>query len=222
MPSDWTAAEVVALHKKGSWSEMGFYRPVSLTIIPCKILESIIRDHIMEHLVKNGLLSSKQYGFVKGRSTMLQLLNMLDKWTSYLENGRQVDAIYTDFEKAFNNVAHKRLISKLRYYGINSSIVDWIQDFLRNRKHRVKVNGSHSDWDKVTSGIPQGSVLGPLLFLLYINDLPGFCEGEAEMYLFADDAKLCKHILKDEDNHCLQASLDKLQIWSDIWLLRLN
>ena len=104
VPVDWKLAEVVALHKKGARSDRGNYRPVSLTSVCCKVLESLVRDHLMSHLLNNDLLSKSQFGFVKGRSTMLQLLCMLDQWTEFLEKGGQVDAIYTDFEKAFDKV----------------------------------------------------------------------------------------------------------------------
>jgi hypothetical protein len=222
VPADWKRAEVVALFKKGSRAERGNYRPVSLTSICCKVLESIARDHIMNHMMENDLLSDKQYGFVKGRSTMLQLLHMLDNWTSSLEEGGQVDAIYTDFEKAFDKVPHKRLISKLEAYGVNKSLIKWIQDFLKDRTQRVRVKGSYSGWGKVTSGIPQGSILGPLLFLLYINDLPVFCEQESGIYLFADDAKIFRHIKCEADYEKLQNSIDALQEWSRNWLLSMN
>jgi hypothetical protein len=222
VPNDWKSAEVTAIHKKGSRAERGNYRPVSLTSICCKVFESVIRDHIMVHILVNDMLSKKQYGFAKGRSTMLQLLHMLDSWTSYLEEGGQVDAIYTDFEKAFDKVPHRRLLSKLEVYGISSSVIIWIEDFLKNRVHRVRVNGSYSRWGQVTSGIPQGSVLGPILFLLYINDLPLHCEGDSEIYLFADDAKIFKHIVEAADCALLQRGLDALQEWSRKWLLSLN
>ena len=126
VPEDWKLAEVVALYKKGARSDRGNYRPVSLTSVCCKVLESLVRDHLMSHLLKNDLLSKSQFGFVKGRSTMLQLLSMLDRWTEFLEKGGQVDAIYTDFEKAFDKVPHKRLISKLKSYGISTALIKWI------------------------------------------------------------------------------------------------
>ena len=111
LPIDWLSAHVAVIHKKGSKVEVGNYRPISLTCICCKIMESIIRDHIINYFIGNGLFSSKQYGFIAGRSKVLQLLTLLDKWTTSLEMGGQIDVIYTDFEKAFDEVLHKRLVS---------------------------------------------------------------------------------------------------------------
>ena len=195
---------------------------VSLTSICCKILESFIRDHTMSYLWKSYLLHRKQYGFIKGRSSMLQLLHMLDKWTEYLDYGGQIDAVYTDFEKAFDKVPHKRLLSKLCSYGINGNIINWIKDFLAGRKYRVKVNSSYSSWADVTSGIPQGSVLGPLRFVIYINDVIDCCEPFSNIYLFADDAKLFHHVLHPGDQQLLQKGIDELVQWTQRWLLNLN
>ena len=222
LPSEWKLGVVTAIYKKGSKTDMGNYRPVSLTSIVCKIMESIIRDHTMKHLTDNGLISNKQYGFMKGRSTSTQLLHMLDKWTKFLEGEGQIDAIYTDFEKAFDKVPHKRLIKKLHSFGIKLNLIYWITAFLHNRKHCVRVNGRLSQWKAVLSGIPQGSILGPLLFILYINDLPDICEGDAGIYLFADDAKLFKFIQSPADHLVLQTNINKLQDWSNKWLLKLN
>ena len=153
---------------------------------------------------------------------MLQLLKVLDQWTELLDEGGHIEAIYTDFEKAFDKVPHKRLLSKLRSYGVRPEVIRWIESFLVHRQQRTGVRGHFSGWTKVLSGIPQGSVLGPLLFIIYINDLPECCEMESGIYLFADDAKLFKYINGDVDRQRLQGGLDRLQEWTDKWLLKLN
>ena len=222
LPQDWKSANISAIFKKGSKLDVGNYRPVSLTCICCKIMESIIRDNIFTFFIDNKLFSPRQFGFMKGRSTVLQLLKVLDEWTELLESGGQVDVIYTDFEKAFDKVPHKRLISKLRSYKINDKIVNWIESFLKSRKQRVKINGKLSDWQAVLSGIPQGSILGPLLFIIYINDLVQVCNQGSKLYLYADDSKVFKHINNILDEQILQTDLNNIKEWSDRWLLKLN
>jgi ribonucleases P/MRP protein subunit RPP40 len=186
------------------------------------VLESIIRDNIIEHLIQNNLVSNKQYGFFKGRSTVTQLIKILDKWTDYLENGGQVDVIYTDLEKAFDKVSHAHLINKLKYYKFNHQLLEWINSFLTKRSQRVRINESFSHWVKVLSGIPQGSVLGPLLFLLYINDLASLDNFSSELFLFADDAKLFRYISKQSDTMDLQKDLNVMYEWLSDSLLMLN
>ena len=127
-------------------------------------MESIIRDTIMDFFFANIFFSNKQFGFIKGRSTVLQLLQILDDWTLTLDLGIQIDVIYTDFEKAFDKVPHQRLISKLQSYGLSIDLIKWIKNFLCNRVQRVAVNDSYSRWFTVLSGISQGSILGPILF----------------------------------------------------------
>jgi len=120
-------------------------------------METLIRNHIMTYFLENNLIRNKQYGFISGCSTMLQLLHMLDDWAECLEKGGHIiDAVYTDFEKAFDKVPHRRLISKLQSYKINHVLIEWIVDFLKARKFGVKVNGGYSRWQNVTSVIPQG------------------------------------------------------------------
>ena len=221
VPSDWKRAIVVPIFKKGGKDLSQNYRPVSLTCIICKIMERLIRDKMMEFLTSTMLLSDKQFGFVPGRSCTLQLLVCVEQWSKQFDQGTGVDTIYTDFSKAFDRVSHTKLLSKILSFGIKGNIANWIKDFLSERYQRVRVEGSLSDWTIVKSGVPQGSVLGPTLFVLYINDLPDALH-EDVVKLFADDAKLSKSISSVEDAISLQKTVDKLVQWSDKWSLSLN
>ena len=222
VPEDWRAANVIPVYKKGDRKQALNYRPISLTSVVCKLIESIIRDHILEHFFSNHLFSTQQYGFLKGRNTVLQLIKIFDMWTDMLEEGGQIDVIYTDLEKAFDKVPHNRLLLKLQSYKINIDLIDWIRSFLSNRNLRVKINNTFSNWFPVLSGIPQGSILGPLLFIIYINDLPEECDLVSHIFLYADDAKFFRHIKSPADNKDLQISIDKVQTWTKKWQLKLN
>jgi hypothetical protein len=146
----------------------------------------------------------------------------MDDWCSYLDKGHQVDVIYTDFEKAFDKVSHELLLCKLHSYGVNEILIDWIAAFLCFRRQYVKINGAISDEHRVLSGIPQGSVLGPLLFIIFINDLPEVCTNLSKLFIFADDAKLYRELHCISDYVELNQSCQEVFNWSQKWSMKLN
>ena len=208
LPSDWKEAQVTPLFKKGEKSSPGNYRPDSLTSLICKVMEGIVRDSRIDHLNSNKLLSGRQHGFVSGRSCGTDLLATLDYRTSLLDSWSSVDAIYLDFSKAFDSVPHERLKVKLRALGVQGEGLAWIDDFLTNRCRRVCGNGQLSDWANVRSGMPQGCVLGPSLFVAFINDLPESVSGLCFMY--SDDTKVYGEVDSEGDIKKLQSDLDSL------------
>ena len=220
LPSKWKEAEVRPIFKKGNKSTPGNYRPVSLTAIICKVFEKFIRDAMYNHLTSNKLLSEDQFGFCTGRSCALQLLVTINDWLGCLDNKVPIDAAYLDFRKAFDSVPHKRLLTKLKGYGIKGNVLLWVEDFLKDRTQYVSINGKSSERAPVTSGVPQGSVLGPTLFIYFINDLPE--EVKCNLKIFADDTKAYTQINSTEDKLLLQSCIDKLVGWTDKWLLKFN
>ena len=220
LPKSWKDAEVKPIFKKGRKDLPGNYRPVSLTSILCKIFETFVRDALYDHLIDNSLLSDVQYGFCKKRSTVSQLLVTINEWLSYIDKKIPVDAAYLDFRKAFDSVPHQRLLSKLHGYGIRGKTYDWISSFLSERHQYVNINNNLSNRVPVTSGVPQGSVLGPVLFIYYINDLPDAVK--CLLKLFADDSKAYMPILTASQHQILQESINNLVHWSDKWLIKFN
>ena len=192
-----------------------------MTSIACKLMESIIRDAMLNFLKSNGSLSNKQFGFLGGRSTVIQLLQIMDKWTEILDRGGVIDVVYCDFQKAFDTVPHKRLIEVLACYGFTNPLLSWVKDFLTGRTQQVIVNGRISRKYEVTSGVPQGSVLGPVLFVIYINLLIEKSNSK-NLYVFADDLKIFEEIKGAEDADGLQKEIDTLYDWTQYSLLKLH
>ena len=220
VPEEWKMANVSPIFKKGSRKVAANYRPVSLTSISSKIMEAAVRETILTHMKRNSLLSTRQFGFLGGRSTILQLLTFLDKCVDAISRGNVTDVVYLDFQKAFDTVPHKRLMVKLQAYGISGDILNWINAFLDGRTQRVIVNGIASREEAVLSGVPQGSVLGPLLFVVYINDLPDTLVGNCMM--FADDTKSFREITDVADMNMMQNDLHLMEKWSKTWLLKFH
>ena len=221
--SSWKSAHVCPVFKKGSKGDVGNYRPISLTSIICKLMESILKDAILQHLLENNLLCSSQHGFLPGRSCLTNLLEYLELLTKLVDKGLPVDVIYLDFAKAFDKVPHQRLLAKLRAVGISGNILDWICDWLSGRRQRVVLNGEVSDWKDVLSGVPQGSVLGPILFLIFINDIDGAVDTVGTvLFKFADDTKLLQVVRNDADHYQLQSAINNLASWSQDWQMLFN
>ena len=248
-PPIWKRANVSAILKKGEMKKPSNYRPISLTSVPCKLMEKLVRDAIVNHMTENNLFSNAQHGFIKGKSCVTQLLEFMEEITQAIDNGDKLDILYLDFCKAFDKACSyttryrygwcscqclfslllnaftegeyklRRLLQKLYAYGIRGKVHSWVQEFLTDRKQRVKVNGSQSTWKNVTSGIPQGSVLGPVLFLVFINDFPDIIN--VLIKLFADDAKLYSIVTSDNDNRD-QFSLNRAVDWANVWRVIFN
>lgn len=220
VPQDWRDANVAPLHKKGSREKPENYRPVSLTCIIGKILESIIKDSIVLHLERHNLIRNSQHGFTSGRSCLTNLLDFFEVVTKEIDDGHSADLIYLDFSKAFDKVPYRRLYKKLLSHGVSGNILNWVQNWLSNRRQRVGIENDYSDWAAVTSGVPQGSVLGPILFIMYINDLDSNII--SKLGKFADDSKLGRGVSCKEDVECLRQDLAKLEKWSEDWQMQFN
>lgn len=222
VPDDWKRAKVTPIFKKGSKGKASNYRPVSLTSLVCKLLEGIIREKLTDHLLRHNLLNGSQHGFMKNRSCQTNLLEFMDKILQLIDDGKPVDIFYLDFAKAFDRISHKKLIQKLELYGISGKIKNWIQEWLTNRKQWVCINGCQSEERDVTSGVPQGSVLGPLLFIIYIDDIDLEALAIDILRKFADDTKGAKVVLNQEDADIMQDCLNKLYEWGQVWNMDFN
>ena len=219
-PKSWKLANVIPIHKGGSAQDVRNYRPVSLTCIVSKIFERCVYNKIFPYLVDK--IHDLQHGFMKGLSTTTQLIQVYDEINAIVDKNGQVDSIYLDLSKAFDSISHRLLIHKIQCFGINGKLHAWLNNYLCDRQQRVVVEGKMSPYLPVISGVPQGSILGPLLFLLFINDLPTYVSERSKMALYADDAKLYRQINSYNDTLELQSDLEHVYNWSLIWNLKFN
>ena len=220
IPMDWKRANISAIYKKGPKTDPGNYRPVSLTSQICKLFEAIIRDNIVFHLNDGKLIKDSQHGFRNKRSCLTNLLSFFEEVSEYSDQRVPVDVIYLDFAKAFDKVPHVRLMHKVRQIGINGKVAVWIENWLAHRQQRVVMNDVKSEWKEVKSGVPQGSVLGPGLFIIYVNDMDDKLKNR--IIKFADDTKIVGKAATDENRMSIGSDLEQLKEWSKEWLMEFN
>ena len=214
-PSPYKDANVTPVHKKGDLSLVSNYRPISLLNSVAKLFEKLVFKYLYNHLQDNNMLSSLQSGFIPGDSTVNQLAYLYHMFTEALDAGKEVRTVFCDISKAFDRVWHEGLIYKLKAAGVSGDVLRWFQSYLSGRRQRVVLPGSFSEWVYIKAGVPQGSILGPLLFLLYINDIVKNIG--SNIRLFADDTSL--FIIVDNPTTaalCLNSDLEKLSRWAAI------
>lgn len=221
LPLDWKAANIAPIHKKKSKFTRENYRQISLTSIISKIGEKIVRDRSVDFWLSRQVFDSNQFGFLQCKSTVSQLLLCYNDWSKSRSNNKPTDVVFLDFCKAFDSVPHERLLYKLSQHGIGGALLEWFRNFLTNRRQRVVVRGTYSGWSNVKSGVPQGTILGPILFLIYINDLPNGVSSSVK--LFADDTKIYRELSDVEgDALSLQSDLNRMSCWAKTWQMSFN
>ena len=212
-PADWKLARVVPIPKATEMSSPTNYRPISILSILSKIIERHIHRLLFDHLCNHYPISAQQWGFLPGRSTSSALIYVIDDWLTQLDNRREVYSVFFDIRKAFDSVSHELLLSKLARIQVNPFIIEWIRSYLTNRSQKVVVDGEESSVLPVLSGIPQGSVLGPLLFILFINDVTLHISPGSRLSLFADDMTLFRTISTIDDYWILQCDVTAVASW---------
>ena len=212
VPKEWKSANITPVHKKESKEYAENYRPISLLSTVSKLLERSVSSNLYNHIF--DMITDEQHGFIRKRSRVTQLLSVFHGIGNNLDKNTQTDILYLDFAKAFDSVDHDILIAKLKSYGVRGNLLNWFADYLHGRVQRVVADGVVSEWAPVTSGVPQGSLLGPLLFVIFINDLPDVVSDNSHTALYADDSKLYKSISGIPSCESLQQSLDNLDTWS--------
>ena len=220
IPEDWRKSNITPIFKKGSKAKPGNYRPVNLTSNVSKLMERLVKEDLERHIEANKLMGNAQHGFRRGRSTTTNLVEFLDQASKWMDEGRPFDIIYWDFAKAFDKVSHASLMQKIAAIGVEGKVLEWIADWLRGRQQRVVVDGEESEWREVLSSVIQGSVLGGILFDIYIEDLG---DGVVALVIkFADDTKMVRIVESRQHAEELQADIDKFSRWAKTWEMEFN
>ncbi|KAM7290185.1 uncharacterized protein ISCGN_026849, partial [Ixodes scapularis] len=222
IPRDWKCGKIIPVHKKGDKTILSNYRPISLTSTCCKTLEHILSKHLITFIESNKLLGSNQYGFRRGCSTTTQLIEIFHDLSITADKGGQTDIIFLDFAKAFDRVSHPKLLYKLSHVLKNDQIVDWLNSYLSGREQYVYFKKERTESLQVISGVPQGSVLGPLLFILFISDMGKDFDSAVTLKHFADDTVIYSNISSNEDQLNLDKHLRKIMKWCADWQMELN
>jgi hypothetical protein len=226
MPLIWSTANISPVFKKGDPTDPSNYRPIALTSVLCKLMESIIKDQLMTHLLTHKLISKQQHAFIIKHSTATNLLECINDWTAAIQAGKCVDVVYIDFCRAFDSIVYSKLLCKLKTFGIGGNLLLWIGAFLSNRTQRVCVENCYSYVSCVKSGVPQGSVLGPIMFLLFINDIDRVCNNSSTIKLFADDLKIYSifdiSVMYNSSINYLQDTINRVCLWAAEWQLCIN
>ena len=220
MPTAWKEANVTPVFKDGNAACVENYKPISLLCILSKVLERCVYNHIYHFI--SSRINKLQHGFQRQKNCSTQLIQVYHNILEALDKCNEIDIIYLDFTKAFDKVSHPLLLQKLEEFGFRGRLMMWLGSYLSGRKHRVVLEGQQSDWLAVSSGVPQGSILGPLLFSIFINDLPNQIASPSQMGLYADDSKMFRVTKNEDDVEQFQGDLSNVHDWSRRWRMQFN